>query len=247
MFLSIITVTLNNRTGLKKTANSLKIQTCQDFEWIIVDGASNDGTTKDLKNYNARIISEPDDGIYDAMNKGIDIARGDYLLFLNAGDSLAQKITLEEIQAAARLKNPGFIYGDSWESTAGKLYYKASRSHQSIVTGMFTHHQSMIYKRNEIAAIRYNSVYKIASDYEFTLSFLNQDKDIIYLKTPICIFASGGVSQQEAKTGRKEQFQIRKAFNALPAHINACVYLLHFLTWTLRKYAPSIYWVVKKL
>jgi glycosyltransferase involved in cell wall biosynthesis len=89
--LSIITVCLNNKSGLDRTAKSIIQQTHQDFEWIVVDGYSTDGTVDLFELYSGKIdhlISEPDDGIYDAMNKGIALATGKYCLFLNAGDTL---------------------------------------------------------------------------------------------------------------------------------------------------------------
>ena len=89
--LSIITVCLNDRIGFDRTAKSIALQSDQDFEWIVVDGNSTDGTADLFEGYSDRInhlISEPDDGIYDAMNKGIVLASGKYCLFLNAGDTL---------------------------------------------------------------------------------------------------------------------------------------------------------------
>lgn len=89
--LTIITVCLNDKSGLKRTAESIVRQAHQDFEWIVVDGNSSDGTADLFEHYSGRIdhfISEPDDGIYDAMNKGIVLASGKYCLFINAGDTL---------------------------------------------------------------------------------------------------------------------------------------------------------------
>ncbi len=89
--LSIITVCLNDKSGFDRTAKSIIQQTHHDFEWLVVDGNSTDGTADLFEQYSGRIdhlISEPDDGIYDAMNKGIALARGKYCLFLNSGDTL---------------------------------------------------------------------------------------------------------------------------------------------------------------
>ena len=89
MKLSIITVNLNNRIGLERTINSVVSQTFKDFEWIVIDGGSTDGSKElitQYANHFAYWVSEPDKGIYNAMNKGIKVAKGEYLLFLNSGD-----------------------------------------------------------------------------------------------------------------------------------------------------------------
>ncbi len=86
MLFSVITVTRNNLVGLRRTHESLRIQSCGDYEWIVVDGASDDGTADYLKKTGANWVSEPDRGIYDAMNKGIARAQGRWLIFMNAGD-----------------------------------------------------------------------------------------------------------------------------------------------------------------
>src|SRR5690349_12935935 len=98
--LSIITVNLNNRAGLEKTILSVKRQTNRDFEYIVVDGASTDGSAELIKLHGdviSKSLSEKDAGIYDAMNKGIQMASGDYLQFLNSGDTLFQPATISEV------------------------------------------------------------------------------------------------------------------------------------------------------
>ena len=98
--LSIITINLNNRDGLKKTIDSVISQSYRDYEWIVIDGSSTDGS-KELIEENSQYmsyhVSEPDKGIYNAMNKGILASHGDYLLFLNSGDSLFDKDVLERV------------------------------------------------------------------------------------------------------------------------------------------------------
>ena len=96
--LSIITVNLNNREGLRKTAESVVSQTYKDYEWIVIDGGSTDGSKELIEQYAEHIsywVSEPDKGIYNAMNKGIRQAHGEYFLFLNSGDSLCDDDIVE--------------------------------------------------------------------------------------------------------------------------------------------------------
>lgn len=100
MKLSIITVNLNNKAGLQKTIDSVISQTFKDFEWIVIDGGSTDGSKELIEKYSEYIsywVSEPDKGIYNAMNKGVRVAQGEYLQFLNSGDSLYSHDTLSLI------------------------------------------------------------------------------------------------------------------------------------------------------
>ena len=178
-FFTITTVTLNNLDGLKKTYASIAAQTCTHFEWLVQDGGSTDGSVEYLKDKNSALISEPDKGIYDAMNRLIDRATGEYILFLNAGDALATPETLQNIEsilhqhphAGGDLPCPAFIYGDAFEEIDDTLNLKKSKPHTAIKTGMFTHHQAMLYNRNAIGDLRYNLAYSIAADYDFTAFF----------------------------------------------------------------------------
>lgn len=240
-FISIVTVTHNNLRGLQATQASLQSQTCQNFEWIVIDGDSSDGTKEHAAtNRPATFVSEPDSGIYDAMNKGIDRASGDYILFLNAGDTLAAPETLERLLPF--FDGAGFVYGDSMEDG----HYKAARSHRRICLGMFTHHQSMLYHRKTIGALRYDTNYKIAADYKFTLLHLLHSVKITYCPFPICVFEPGGVSQTAARTGRIEQFCIREELDTCPRHLNAALYLAQTVWLALRRAMPGVYWAIKR-
>lgn len=175
----VMTVCLNNLSGLRRTYESLRRQTCSNFEWIVIDGGSADGTQRWLEKTRVRWVSEPDKGLYDAMNKGLERAGGEYLIFLNAGDSLAGPETLANIASAIRDADavPDFIYGDSCETApGGRKFYKRAKSHERISRGMFTHHQAMIYRREAVGELRYDLRYEIAADYDFTCRFLLDTK-----------------------------------------------------------------------
>lgn len=251
---SIITVTRDNLDGLKATRASLAAQTCHDFEWIIIDGDSHDGT-KDylsqatLDHAPSSSLSEPDTGIYDAMNKGIRRANGVYLLFLNAGDSLATPQTLEKLASAA-IRRPDFIYGDALEyfgKKTGTPEYKHARPAKKVTWGMFTHHQSMLYK-NEIIRqnrLRYRQIYSIAGDYDFTLRFLMHAKRALYTPIPVCIFAAGGISQTNAFEGRRQQYIIRETLDLVPQPFNLLILMVQSVIWRVRKHAPFLYRLLK--
>ena len=245
MLFSIISVTRNNRAGLLKTMQSLDLQECDDFEWIIIDGNSTDGSQNDLEGYEALVVSEDDKGIYDAMNKGIENAQGEYILFLNAGDALAQTQTLQKIKDAVWLSKPDFIYGDAWELSDGRTRYKTARSHTKISRGMFTHHQSMLYKRALIGDQRYDLSYKISADYDFTVRFLNKAQTCLYLPIPLCVFEGGGLSQTNVTRGRKEQFRIRRENHMAVSPHNMAIYAAQMASWGFRSCAPGLYWKLK--
>ncbi len=240
---SLITVTKDNPDGLRATQKSVQQQTQQNFEWIVIDGG------KDQKPDRTDIyINEPDNGIYDAMNKGIERSKGDYILFLNAGDTLAESGTLAKIAAgiSTASNTPDFIFGDALEGTPDHFHYKKSRTHNMAALGMFTHHQAMLYRRDVLGSLRYSLNYKIAGDYEFTMRFLAKAQHILYLYYPLCLFEPGGVSQKNAARGRKEQFDIRHSLGISNMVENAAIYLVHMISWNFRRLFPALYWRLRK-
>ena len=186
-FFSIITITKQNSDGFRKTKQSIESQSFKDFEWIVIDG--------DV---------EPDNGIYDAMNKGLSRAQGDYVVFMNAGDIFFDFNVLRDIFDDCN--GADLIYGDAIEGE----FYKKARPHNMIACGLFTHHQAMYYKRTTIADLRYDEAYPIAADYKFTAQVILNDALAHYIPKPLCVFEMGGVSQRNAAQGRAEQAQIRR-------------------------------------
>lgn len=237
---SIITVTRNNLAGLKKTAESVAAQTVTDYEWVVIDGASDDGTREYLQDAAATYwSSEPDQGIYDAMNKGLARAKGDHLIFLNAGDIFADSHTLETI---ARHAGADFIYGDAREDH----HYKRGRSHKRLKYGMFTHHQAMAYRRTTIENLRYDTSYKIAADYKFTIEALKKSETISYIPQELCVFESGGVSQINPARGRREQQRARAETKLCGALENTAIAGAQAALMIFRRRWPALYWWLKR-
>ncbi len=250
---SVITVTYQNLVGLQKTAASVAVQSCADYEWIVIDGGSSDGSADFLKTTPAHFVSEADNGIYDAMNKGIERATGDYLIFMNAGDMFAAPDTLARIathivDTAGTL--PDFLYGDALEERPDGQppAHKATRDHHKWAWGMFTHHQAMIYRRAALhdLSIKYNTTYPIAADYKLTIQLIQNCGKIINIQSPpLCLFECGGVSQTRVRQGRVEQFKIRKELKAVPLWKNIMIFAAQTLAYNLRRISPHLYWRIK--
>ncbi len=249
MRFTIVTVTKNNLKGLKRTHKSLGAQTCRDFEWIVVDGASKDGTKDYLATTKAIWTSAPDKSLYHAMNKAIPEASGDYILFLNAGDLLAAPWVLDRLAKSLQglKKAPDFIYGDALETRQhASPAPKKARSHKRYRRGMFTHHQAMLYSRKRLGRLRFNPNYRIAADYDLTCRFLRLKKiRSLYIPLEICLYESGGLSQQHAERGRKEQAAIREKLGLCHPVMNAAITALQRAAWDVRQKYPKLYHTVK--
>jgi glycosyltransferase involved in cell wall biosynthesis len=170
--LSIITVNLNNREGLRKTIESVLSQTAAFFEFIIIDGCSSDGSVDLIIEHRDKIafwISEHDNGIYQAMNKGIRAAKGEYLLFLNSGDFLVNNEIIEEVFKSGNKED--LIYGKSNISKEGKVIY--TTPHPDMLTlGFFfkqtISHQAAFIRKNLFERYGYyREDYRIHSDLDF--------------------------------------------------------------------------------
>ncbi|MCK6417611.1 MAG: glycosyltransferase [Alphaproteobacteria bacterium] len=251
MLFSIITIAKNNRAGLARTSISVQNQSLTDHEWIIIDGASTDGTAEDLPTYSAHVVSEPDHGIYDAMNKGLAHAKGDYVVFMNAGDRFATTTTLAILAAEIKNTSADFLYGDAWEESirTDAIFYKSARDLTGLAYGMPTHHQAMIYRRETIGALRYDTDYKIAADYDFTCRFLLQDPapKVRRLREPLCFYALGGLSMQFAGRARWEDFLIRQRLHMMPLPLNMMFTMAKTAPWLIRSASPGLYHWLRSL
>ncbi len=218
--ITIVTIVRNDRQGLAVTRASIECQQFKDFEWLIIDGASTDGTAEDalaISSAYARAISAPDKGIYDAMNKGLNLATGKFILFLNAGDIFPENSTLSLVAPFLDKENISFVYGDSFEKYSGNSYkYKPARQKESISYGMFGCHQAMYYARKVIGDMRYNTEFNIAGDYDFTARFLNKTGQVVKISKPLCVFDLKGASNKNRNKGRYENWIVQKNTLKLP-------------------------------
>lgn len=245
---SIVTVCLNDKDGLMRTRESLLAQTDSDYEWIVIDGASTDGTREFLQGLpgaECRWISESDKGLYDAMNKGIEMAKGQYLLFLNSGDELASSDVLGVVRSMlSKERLPDFIYGDSLERIRGDLVRKPARHHDYVWYGMFTHHQAMFYRRKFLGTTRYRAgEYPIAADYALTSEVLLKGPSVMKLSIPICVFEGGGITSRFSShmRGVREQWRVGRRIFGRGVFWCSQVAALHLIKHASLRLMPGVH------
>jgi glycosyltransferase involved in cell wall biosynthesis len=194
--LSIITINYNNLQGLKKTIASVVNQTWRDFEFIIIDGGSTDGSAPYIKSQTETIdywVSEPDKGIYNAMNKGVKIAKGEYLLFLNSGDFLNSLTSLEDFINHVDFKGD-IIYGD-YQFEDRRKNYPDYLTPLYFLQGTLPHQSTFFRKKvfNEIGL--FSEQYKIVSDRDFYIRcFLSNNFAFNHVSYPLTFFDLSGIS-----------------------------------------------------
>jgi glycosyltransferase involved in cell wall biosynthesis len=197
MKLSIITINRNNANGLKQTLISVQEQTYNEFEHIIIDGMSSDNSVDIIKSFPriSHYVSEPDNGIYDAMNKGIKQAKGEYCLFLNSGDYLASPTVLSEID----FSDEDIIYGDLiWKNECNKILHK--KKPPALTIGFFVDnclaHPSSFIKTSLLKQLGgYRTDLQIISDWAFFLEAIYKH-GASYKHVPVfvSIFIKNGIS-----------------------------------------------------
>ena len=205
VLVSIITINLNNRTGLEKTLASLKEQQKDLFELIVIDGASTDGSISVVKqnlDIVSQWVSEPDNGIYDAMNKGIVKAQGKWINFLNSGDYYFQENTLTDLVNILSRKDLDVVYGDSYrEESNGELFFKSSRDINDIWLGGLTRHNSM-FARSDLLKnnpFQITSRMKVIADFDFMYKMQKQGRKFHHYDiTPVLIYEADGLSDNRS-------------------------------------------------
>lgn len=195
-FLSIITINFNDASGLEKTVNSVLTQTYQDFEFIIIDGGSTDGSTAVIQKHQHKIaywISEKDSGIFNAMNKGIAKAKGQYLQFLNSGDALNGNTALFDFIHHDLFKGD-VIYGDYKFDKGGKIYPDVLTPFFFIKSSL--PHQSTFFHKKIFQNIGgFDENFKIASDRDFFIKcFLSEQFAFQHIQYPLVHFDLEGIS-----------------------------------------------------
>lgn len=216
--LSIVTVHLNDFEALQRTRDSLQpLLESRLAEWIMVDGGSMPGGPREASIMAAaqlkadRFITEPDRGIYDAMNKGIALASGDYLLFLNAGDLLhpdfRADILLEELHEQA----PDMAWGECFDiDRTGRQYRRRPRGTAWLRLGMPVSHQAIFFSRRILPTPAYDTRYRYAADYDLLCRLLAGGARILHLDQPVCVFDLEGRSSRNKRVALNEESEVRR-------------------------------------
>lgn len=224
---SIITITYNAASVIEPTLQSVLAQTYRNYEYLLIDGGSKDDTVAKAKASGitfAHIISEPDKGLYDAMNKGIGLATGDYLCFLNAGDSFFAPYTLQTIATAANKEKtlPDVLYGETAEVDKARNFVRMRRlkapkelNWRSFKDGMMVCHQAF-YAKREIAPM-YDLKYRFSSDVDWCIKVMKRSSRLVNVNATVINYLQDGLSIQNHRASLKERFCIMsKHYGLLP-------------------------------
>lgn len=215
MRFSVITINYNNCEGLHQTVNSVLGQSYSDFEYIIIDGGSTDGSVDILKEYSDKIqywVSEPDNGIYHAMNKGVAHAHGEYCIFMNSGDCLYSQTVLERVDAENPVED--VVVGKVSIDKQGNIISpppKGELTMYHLYSGSIPHQGSFI-KTDLLRKFPYDENLKISSDWKFFVQILIVNNGSIrYLDEFVAIYDTDGLSSNNPKLMRKEKEDVMSA------------------------------------
>lgn len=214
--LSIITINYNNLDGLRYTRKSIAAQSFRDFEWIVVDGGSTDGGRDFIQEHQKEMAwwcSEKDSGIYNAMNKGIGHAQGEYILFLNSGDILFAPDTLKQI--FSKTLDADVVYGDWTEALRGhpkkKRHSPEKVNYYSFASRPLCHQTALI-RSILLKQSPYDESYNICADWAKWVELSKQGCTFQHIPITVCHFVLGGFSYRAVKERRLEQERLLREF-----------------------------------
>lgn len=228
ILISVVTITFNAARTLQRTLDSVARQRYSRVEHLIIDGASTDDTLAIARRYQAAaaygvvVQSEPDHGLYDAMNKGLQKATGDYIVFLNAGDTLHADDTLQRVAEAADGLRPAVVYGDTTiTDTEGRFLRLRTHRPPRVLTwrsfkqGMLVCHQAF-YVRSDIARrITYNLQYRHSADVDWCIRVMKeaerQGLPLVNTNAVIADFEEGGDTTQHHRDSLQERYRVMAA------------------------------------
>lgn len=245
MVLSVITVVYNNANDLERTVRSVLNQTYPYIEYVVIDGGSTDGTLAILDRYKDQIntlVSEPDGGIYDAMNKGLRLATGDYVLFMNSGDEIYSPDTVERVFKSAADADIYYgeteLYNERWEPIGMRRHRTPEEfTWRSFRYGMNISHQA-IYVRRAIAPF-YDMQYKLSADVDWVINAAKKATTITNTRLVVAKYLVGGLSKKRHRESLKERYAIlSKHYGGFNNAFNHGVIALKYLCYRLMKGKP---------
>lgn len=219
-FFSIITVVYNDANNLEKTIKSLKAQSCSDYEYIVIDGGSSDSSVEVIRKYESSVTlwqSEPDKGIYDAMNKGIQAAKGKYLHFLNAGDTYHQTDVLERVLKQSCKTYVDIVYGKTLYQSENSQFIKGAEvDFYDLYFSIPFCHQSVFFSKSLFKIYgAYDLKYKYAADYAWMCKYFSHSKSFdkaLYIDIPVAVYLDGGVSFVNMEKVLAERIEIARRY-----------------------------------
>jgi len=240
---SIITVTFNAEKVLRKTMDSICNQSYRNIEYIIVDGASSDNTAHIATSYETQfsdikhfeVISEPDNGLYDAMNKGLKKATGDYVWFLNAGDTLKKTDIVQQIAFICQQnKMPDIIYGETDLTDTNNQVFAERRlktpeylTWKSFKMGMLVSHQAFIVKKK--ISPEYDLQYRFSADFDWCIRCMKKAASIINSRLRLINYQYEGTTTANRKASLKERYEIMcKYYGIFPTQIRHLWFAFRF-------------------
>ena len=226
--ISIIIAVLNQKQHLKKAIESVINQDFTDYELIIIDGKSTDGTLDIIRKYESKIVyweSSKDKNVYDAMNKAIAKTNGDWLYFLGADDELC-KTTFQNI-FANNLEECHLVFGNI--KYQNNLLFKGNFSNKLFLKNSI-HHQGAIYHKRCFYGRNFNCNYSVLADYDLNLNLFLENKNAIYFDVDFAICGNDGISKNKGWGHYKQEFDIKKnRLNAVQFVVYGSITLLKFL------------------
>lgn len=238
---SIVTVVLNCRDGIRATIRSVISQGFPNLEYLIIDGGSTDGTVEIVREYGGKItqlVSEPDAGIYDAFNKGIARARGQYVLLLNAGDHLEPGALAKVAIAAAALPDRTTVISGGIRVIDGNTLQEIGSvvRDASVLDGrhrhMFLNHPATFIPKETYERIGpYNARFRIAGDYEFAQRLLSRGVGINFIPDIITVMYTGGISSTFSWTHIAEYFRIVREYGGSGRAVRGLVRFVPGVAW----------------
>ncbi|CDF80639.1 glycosyltransferase (GT2) [Formosa agariphila KMM 3901] len=216
---SIVTINYNDEIGLKNSIISLANQGYKNFEFIVIDGGSKDGSIGVIKDNNDLIdywVSEPDKGVYDAMNKGLQKCKGEFIYFLNSGDTFYSDNVLQDINEEIIKNEPKIIFGNindiSEETGISKIRLKQKLNKINLFDKMVCH-QALFCKRTLFENNAFNLDYKIKADYDWLLRTMFTNPKIVNTNIVVANYMLGGLSATQYNTySKKEIPKIRDTY-----------------------------------
>lgn len=228
--LAVVTINFNNLDGLKKTYESLVAQTNQDFDWVVVDGGSLDGSVEFLRGISCRLhfISEPDSGIYDAMHKGLCMVRKEYVLFLNSGDILLDSFVIESILPCLGVSDVYFFGCRIVGLWGNYLRFPLPLTHASYSVPAVQ--QATFYRKEVLVKIEWPRRYKICGDYAIAVQLLTRGSSYTCDSFLVAEFELGGVSTAKPLMLAREAYAIQGHYLNIPFIARFVFFLRRYFT-----------------